>query len=302
MKCDIGSTEYKVYHSQIRELPMDKINLTQSPNIFTCYRKLLFSTRPKISEQTIIPKIAIHLNNVSIDKDHLDQFNQLCGIQQQEIFITYPYTLSGSLMLTLFAQPNFPLKAAGLLHLRNKIKQVETISLDDKLDIAVFTGDYRFRPQGFEFDIHTEISTKDHLVWHSKSIFLKKGHFNKEDIADKDEDLFTKLENLEQPTATFKIPHNIGKRYAKICQDYNPIHISNILAKVFGYKRSIAHGMWVLTRAAAELVHDDKITELNAVFKGPSFSKSQASIIKSDEHFNIFCGKNPRPVILATVK
>ena len=139
-------------------------------------------------------------------------------------------------------------------------------------------------------------------VWRCKSTFLKKIKINKEDPAATDEDMYKKLEDTAFLEQQVSIPTDIGRQYAKICKDYNPIHVSNLAAMLFGYKRSIAHGMWVLARTTALLNKDSHITQLDAAFKGPTFSNSQLSFKKSGENINIFCENNPRPVILAKIK
>ena len=53
----------------------------------------------------------------------------------------------------------------------------------------------------------------------------------------------------------FDVAADIGRKYAKVSGDYNPIHMSAMSAKLFGFPRAIAHGMWTLARVTA-LVQD----------------------------------------------
>ena len=46
---------------------------------------------------------------------------------------------------------------------------------------------------------------------------------------------------------------DIGRRYAKVCGDYNPIHLSATSARLFGFPTAIAHGMWSKAMALAAL-------------------------------------------------
>ncbi len=48
-------------------------------------------------------------------------------------------------------------------------------------------------------------------------------------------------------------PDDAGRRYAKVSGDVNPIHLSGLTAKAFGFKRAIAHGMWVKARVLGAL-------------------------------------------------
>jgi len=45
----------------------------------------------------------------------------------------------------------------------------------------------------------------------------------------------------------------VGRQYARVSGDFNPIHIADLAARFFGFKRAIAHGMWTLARCAAEI-------------------------------------------------
>jgi len=248
-----------------------------------------------------MPELCLSWQNVQVDKNHLQQFNELCSVDNG-VFITYPYTIAGPLMLALFAHRDFPVKAAGLLHLRNRITQVKEIDPNQNFHLKVYCGSGRFRPQGFEFDIQTELSVDSEVTWTCKSTFLKKGNFEKEDVVDPDEELFTKLDSIAEPSSSFFVPANIGKRYAKVCRDYNPIHISNIAAMLFGYKRSIAHGMWAIAKAVNLAYPSKEIKKLDVAFKGPVFSKRTAAIVTSENTLNLRCGNNPRPVILANLE
>ncbi|HBP2819170.1 TPA: acyl dehydratase, partial [Pseudomonas aeruginosa] len=43
------------------------------------------------------------------------------------------------------------------------------------------------------------------------------------------------------------------RRYARAAGDYNPIHLSAPSAKLFGFPRAIAHGLWNKARSLAAL-------------------------------------------------
>jgi acyl dehydratase len=45
----------------------------------------------------------------------------------------------------------------------------------------------------------------------------------------------------------------VGRRYAAVSGDVNPIHLNPLVAKLFGFRRAIAHGMWLKARCLAAL-------------------------------------------------
>ncbi len=54
---------------------------------------------------------------------------------------------------------------------------------------------------------------------------------------------------LEQ---TWALAADMGRRYAAVSKDNNPIHTMPLAAKAFGFPSVIMHGMYLLLRAAAE--------------------------------------------------
>ena len=47
------------------------------------------------------------------------------------------------------------------------------------------------------------------------------------------------------------MPGDIGRRYAEVSGDRNPIHLHPLTARLFGFPRAIAHGMWTKAHALA---------------------------------------------------
>lgn len=52
---------------------------------------------------------------------------------------------------------------------------------------------------------------------------------------------------LERTAATWRVPHDAGRRHATASGEVNPIHLSGLTVKALGFKRAIAHGRWVET-------------------------------------------------------
>src|SRR5256714_15616117 len=55
------------------------------------------------------------------------------------------------------------------------------------------------------------------------------------------------------PNAIWRVPRNVGRRYAALSGDVNPIHLNPLAARLFGFRRAIAHGMWLKARCLAAL-------------------------------------------------
>ena len=80
-----------------------------------------------------------------------------------------------------------------------------------------------------------------------------------------------------QKVITIDAPVGLGRRYGRVAGDLNPIHVSDVTAKLFGFPRVIAHGMWSLGRCAAELELCGA-GSLDVQFKLPLFLPSQGRL------------------------
>src|SRR5699024_9108583 len=76
--------------------------------------------------------------------------------------------------------------------------------------------------------------------------------------------------------AHWDIAANIGRRYAAVAGDYNPIHLSTPSARLFGFASAIATGMWLQARIAAQLAPklEQSAYQLSVAFKKPVFLPS----------------------------
>ncbi len=54
-------------------------------------------------------------------------------------------------------------------------------------------------------------------------------------------------------SAEWKLGGDLGRRYAGVSGDRNPIHMHSLTAKPLGFPAAIAHGMWTKARCLAAL-------------------------------------------------
>src|SRR5690606_11695472 len=100
---------------------------------------------------------------------------------------------------------------------------------------------------GYEFSILTTVTTGGEQVWESESTMLYRtgGGSKKKSSPPPAEPATDVIE--------WSVPDNIGRRYGAVSGDRNPIHLYPLTAKLLGFKRQIAHGMWSKARCLAEL-------------------------------------------------
>ncbi|MFL0796481.1 MAG: hypothetical protein K6L73_03195 [Cellvibrionaceae bacterium] len=225
--------------------------LLQSPSIWGLYAKALTKGGSlRLGDE--LPKLSVNLSGVVIDPQHLSAYRDVCGFSSEGstgsvMPATYLHMLAFPLHMFLLTDARFPAKLLGTVHVRNRIEVLALVSADDVLDIAVALGEQRTVASGIEFDIETRISSAGRDVWRSTSTML----YRCKTGLPKSQERKT-VETLDN-AATWNVPADIGRRYGAVSKDINPIHLSALSAKLFGFKRAIAHGMWTKAKALSVL-------------------------------------------------
>ena len=67
--------------------------------------------------------------------------------------------------------------------------------------------------------------------------------------------------------------------------DRNPIHLYPLTAKLFGFKRQIAHGMWSKARALGQLQHElpEEAFTVAVQFKVPMFIPATVKFAREEK-------------------
>jgi acyl dehydratase len=189
------------------------------------------------------------------------------------------------------------------VHISNRIKQFAALSVGKKVNVVVRCGDELIpHPKGYCFDVICEVYSSDSnkLLWESSSIYLcRKKHktepsaesLYKSELAESD---MQGLQDLDE--APWKLKGDLGRKYASVSEDYNPIHMFGITAALFGFpKGCIAHGLWTSARTMATLdktgdvsskcdASKGQFVEYYTEFKLPIFLPSSVVLMGSEEN------------------
>jgi acyl dehydratase len=188
---------------------------------------------------------------VEVDPAQLAAYNRVCGFGLSDVLPpTYPHLLAFPMQLTLMSDRSFPFGLPGLVHVRNRIDVLRPIRADEPLDLEVWAERLARHRSGATADLCTSVSVAGEEVWRGRSTYLSRGAKAPEGAPESDASVA--IGEVRQ-VATWRVPDDAGRRYAKVSGDVNPIHMSGLAAKAFGFKRAIAHGMWVKARALAAL-------------------------------------------------
>lgn len=282
---------------------------TKSPSMLKGYYRTLTLPRSGYQKDGFeFPHIELTWVDAKINKRHMHRYQNLCQLPKSDAApLLYPHVLMGSMHLALLSHEAFPMSVFGGLHLHTETIQHRAMRLGESYNIHASIKRYRIVRQGFEFDIDTQVKQADKVVWESRNVYLLPGKYD----FDENKLIQPKRQKTLEDTATlgqFNIPRLIGKRYAILTGDINPIHMNRLAAIALGQKQDIAHAMWALGTTLGKMQELETGEELylSASFKGPLFIGKLLNIKghsgKMRGAFDLYCGDNQRPSICAVVR
>ncbi|MGE8360974.1 MaoC family dehydratase [Pseudomonas sp.] len=187
---------------------------------------------------------------VTVDPRHLARYRKVCGFRDDgRLPATYPHVLAFPLQMKLLTDKQFPFPLLGLVHLENRIRVVRQLGGLGPFTLSVHTENLRPHDKGAVFSVITRLEDQLGLLWEGDSRILCRGLKIDGPIIERSEEPALPLLDVD----SWQAPANIGRAYARIAGDYNPIHLTALTARLFGFPRAIAHGLWNKGRALAAL-------------------------------------------------
>jgi len=224
-----------------------------------------------------LPRHTLVRQEVPLEAEHIAQYAAVCGFASAHgVPMTYPHLLGFPLQLMLMTESAFPYPVIGLVHLCNTIRQHQHLQAGERVRVEVRPRRLFHHARGQAFAIETAIIRGSAVVWESLSTYLRVGVSSPQGAP------LIALPTAQDlsPISRWDVPADTGRRYAGVSGDWNPIHVSNIGAKLFGFAHPIAHGMWTKARALAALLPAVPLTqgEVVAEFKTPLSLPGEATL------------------------
>lgn len=258
--------------------PVRPIEIHQGTSLAaTCLRAVL-SRKDRSTAITVLPELRYVQRNVILDPKKVAAYARVCGFGAVHgVPITYPQLLTFPLLMAFFASPACPWPAMGTVHLENRIFQRQALNPGDALRIEVSTGELLAHEKGQVMTLDMAIFREEELVWDATQSLLRTG------IKSPTGPAHLRSETWQTPLtyqAEFSAPSNTGRRFGYISGDLNPIHVSALTARLFGFRRAIAHGMWTKARALATLMPSAPLSQahLSGEFKRPLLLPASVSL------------------------
>lgn len=213
-----------------------------------------FPGRDRDPAAAAVPGTELVLRGVPAEPARLTEYARVCGFRLTDTLpASYPQVLAFPLALALMTAPGFPFPAAGVVHLANRIVQPRPLAADQPLDLAVYAEDLRPHPRGSQLDLVTVATVAGAEVWRAVATYLHRSRSGGAG-GGRDREPAASAEPVgEQPSAVWRVGPEVARAYAAVSGDRNPIHLSTLAARAFGFRRRIAHGMWTKARCLAQL-------------------------------------------------
>ncbi|MDQ7905493.1 MaoC/PaaZ C-terminal domain-containing protein [Phytohabitans sp. ZYX-F-186] len=262
------------------------------------YARAAIGLVPGFNRPGWLPDTVLERQGVTVDRAHLAEYDRVCGFRLCDTLpVTYPHVLAFPLAFRLMSRRDFPFPVVGLVHVANRIELHRPIDAGEALDLSVHAADLREHPRGRQLDVVATASVDGEVVWRDVSTYLRR--------EGKGSGRRRESEPAEPPPASarWRLGPRVGTDYARVSGDHNPIHTSRLGARLFGFARPIAHGMWSKARCLAAL--EGRLPEAYTVevaFKLPVLLPSTVAFSAAPEWtFTLHGAKSGKPHLTGSV-
>jgi acyl dehydratase len=206
-----------------------------------------------------VPRLELAVPRVAVEAPRLERYRQVCGFAP-DVFLplTYPQVLAMPMHLALLNRPEFPYRLLGMVHVRNRVRQHRRLPVSAMLQVRVWLEGRREAPRGSELDLHTRVELEGEVAWEAVTTMLRRdgraeASRGPRRVPSPADVAAAEARFAHGSLSRWAVGEDVGWRYARASGDYNPIHLHPLLARPFGFPRAIAHGMWTVGRAVAQL-------------------------------------------------
>lgn len=278
-----NSADSSVVSIQYRSLPtltslylLAFLGIFKSKLISPRNRHLLKSLKASVTNVCICSKNVEDFITVLSETDITEESASRTAASTDLLPIGYLQALFFPLTIAVMTSSSFPLNVLGSVHESNHITQYRGISRSERLDATTLLyPEFEISDKGDQtFTLKTTVTSNSEIVYQSiakirilnprRGITLTQtltqthqlGGEKKASLGvdpNGEDGLFRRL----MPKSSWQYPVDIGRKYARVNGDKNPIHMYKLTAMLFGYKSCISHGMFSVNKVLNEVLRRD---------------------------------------------
>ncbi len=225
-----------------------------------------------------VPQSGIFLEksfeNISIEVEDLKKFCDFFHFSPNS-YLCYLYTLAQRAQTLLMLDSSFSMAIPGMVHIENELIETSSFQVNQsfRIDVNVKVA---HKEEGSLIPIfEVQFLQNDELKVICRSTYLVRRKSNSK--AKKSEHSTNMVDENNQSSVyisqNWVYENGLGRKYAAISGDYNPIHTSGLLAKLFGFKKMIIQGWYSVSKAVAQVENltEKKVSQIKVSFKQPIF-------------------------------
>ena len=178
-----------------------------------------------------VPDRTLVVEGVRVDRGRLAAYQRLTGYAVEDTLPQpYPWVLAFPVQTALMTRLDFPLPLPGMVHLQNRVTTHRRLDAADPLTLSATAGEVRPHRRGRTLDVRLEARVDDQLVWECDSVYLSRGRGDRRRTPQQGA-----APAPEGPAvARWRLPEDLGRSYAAVSGDVNPIHLYSLSARVDG--------------------------------------------------------------------
>ncbi|WP_396586791.1 MaoC family dehydratase [Bermanella sp. R86510] len=251
---------------------MNALTLKHVPSIPSLYFLALCKNKAPVTTEYPLG-LAIRVNDIHIDEKHLKKFRQFCQCESTNNHVPLPYLhlLSFRLQLKLLLRKELPFPVIGLVHIASSMRYIQRPNPGQGIDFICSVESMEQTDKGLKTNILTQAYQNHILVWESNNHYL----YRNVKAASHVRSGQPKHSQNISLRPNWSLAANLGRRYATLTGDANPIHLWSFTAKLFGFKQTIAHGMSIGTLGIYQLDPKADPVTLYLEFKKPVYLPSK---------------------------
>lgn len=207
-----------------------------------------------------LPSGRLEVADAGWSLDELAAYSRVCGYGLGgPVPATWLHVRTFGLQMALMTGrtgESFPLRLLGLVHIANRWTVHAPVGPQDRPTLSVWSEGLTRHPKGALVTLGARAELDGQVVWEGWSDYLARGARLADEVPDvAPVDLLAAATGIDAAAlperAVWRLGAGTGRRYAGVSGDANPIHLSALSAKAFGFPRAIAHGMYTAARAVA---------------------------------------------------
>lgn len=218
-------------------------------------------------------------SDILVSQQRISAFNALYNLKAgDELPLSFAFIAAFPCLINTFASKQFKTSAIGLIHLTAEFNRFKEINYTQSSTVKINVEPAGTHPKGTLLKVTSYLLQNQQLCIKNTNLMLKPIK-----IGTSKRSSIIKQFNASEVSC---IEQRTLWRYARVSGDYNPIHLSRFLAKLFAMRTAIVHGMYLVHFAvlAQQLTGE----YLKAEFKKPCAVGTAVGIDCSTSTLQVF--------------